>query len=257
MDLGLEGRKAIITGGTRGIGHTIARTLLDEGVDVAICARSGTAVAEAIDELSTHAGGATVTGAAVDVGDRVAYRAWLEAAADELGGVDIFIGNVAYTPDADEDTRWQAAFDIDLGHCVVGCRTLLPHLAQSDAGAVVLISSVAAVMAELPEGEGPYGAMKAALVSYAAQLAHRAAQTGTRVNTVLPGPTVFEGGVWDQIRRDDPDTFAAAEAMTALGRLATPEEIARVVVFLAGPAASYVTGANWRVDGGILKHANF
>ncbi len=257
MDLRLKGRKAIITGGTRGIGFAIARTFLDEGVDVAICARSSTAVAEAIDVLSADAGGANVTGAAVDVGDRGAYQAWLEATADELGGIDIFVGNVAYTPDADEDTRWKAAFDVDLGHCIVGCRTLLPRLAESDAGAVVLISSVAAVMAELPEGEGPYGAMKAALVSYAAQFAHRAAPTGTRVNTVLPGPTVFDGGVWDQIRTDDPDNYAAAESMPALGRLATPEEIARVVVFLASPAASYVTGANWRVDGGILKQANF
>lgn len=257
MDLGLEGRKAIITGGTRGIGFSIARALMDEGVDVAICARSSTAVAQAIDVLSAHSHGATVAGAAVDVGDRVAYPAWLQATADELGGVDIFVGNVAYTPDADEDTRWNAAFDIDLGHCIVGCRTLLPHLAESDAGAVVMISSVAAVMAELPEGEGPYGAMKAALVSYAAQLAQRVAPTGTRVNTVLPGPTVFDGGVWDQIRRDDPESYAMAESMPALGRLATPEEIAGVVAFLASPAASYVTGANWRVDGGILKQANF
>ncbi len=257
MDLGLEGRSAIITGGTRGIGLAVARAFLDEGVNVAVCARSRTGVDEAVGRLSSHDGEATVIGGAVDVGDVTAYQQWLEASADELGGVDIFVGNVAFTPDADEDALWQAAFNIDLGHCVVGCRTLLPRLAQSDAGSIVLISSVAAVMAELPESEGPYGAMKAALVSYGAQLAQRVAAAGTRVNTIVPGPTVFDGGIWDQIRRDDPDTYSMAESMPALGRLATPEEIANVVVFLASPLASYVTGANWRVDGGTLKQANF
>jgi 3-oxoacyl-[acyl-carrier protein] reductase len=83
------------------------------------------------------------------------------------------------------------------------------------------------------------------------------APDGTRVNTVSPGPTLFPGGSWDQVRAADPETFAFAESLPALGRMATAEEIARVVVFLAAPAASFVTGSNWRVDGGTLKHANF
>lgn len=257
MNLGLEGKKAIITGATRGIGFSIAETLRAEGASVAICARGSSGVEQATTQLAMVDGPGAVVGGAVDVADDSAYTEWLLQAAEELGGVDIFIGNAAYTPDADEDTRWQAAFDVDLRHCVVGSRVLLPHLSASGAGAIVLISSVASVMAEIPEEEGPYGAMKAAMVSFAAQLAQRAGADQVRVNSVIPGPTVFPGGIWDEIRKEDPETFAWAETLPVLGRLASPEEVARVVTFLASPAASFVTGANWRVDGGTLKHANF
>jgi len=257
MNLDLDGKKAIITGGTRGIGLAIAKQFLAEGASVAICARSSDGVANAVQELEASDGSGSVVGGAVDVADTEAYTEWLRDAAEQLGGVDIFIGNAAYTPEADEDALWRAAFDVDLGHCVVGARELQPALSASDAGAVVFVSSVASVMSEIPETEGPYGAMKAAMVSHAAQLAQRMAADGTRVNTVVPGPVLFEGGVWDQIRAEDPDTFAWAETLPARGRLGTPEEIANVVTFLASPAASFVTGANWRVDGGTLKHANF
>jgi NAD(P)-dependent dehydrogenase (short-subunit alcohol dehydrogenase family) len=257
MDLGLQGTTAIITGGSRGIGLAVARLLVTEGASVGICARGGGGVESALSELRELIPGGTVTGAAVDVSDEVAYSSWLERAADELGGVDIFIGNAAFTPDDDEDARWSAAQDVDLRHCVTGCRTLATRLIASEIGSIVLMASTASVMAELPESERAYGAQKAALVSFASQLAHSMAPDGVRVNTVSPGPTVFPGGVWDAVRRDDPDTFASVETLPALGRMATAEEIARVVVFLASPAASYATGSNWRVDGGTLKHANF
>jgi NAD(P)-dependent dehydrogenase (short-subunit alcohol dehydrogenase family) len=257
MDLGLQGTSAIITGASRGIGLAVARLLVAEGASVAICARSRGGVESAVGELRSLASGCTVTGAAVDVGDAVAYSTWLEQAADELDGVDIFIGNAAFTPDGDDDARWSAAQDIDLRHCVTGCNTLAVRLSASAVGSIVLMASTASVMAELPESERAYGAQKAALVSYGAQLAHQLAPDGVRVNTVSPGPTVFPGGVWDEVRRDDPDTFAFVETLPALGRMAAAEEIARVVVFVASPAASYVTGSNWRVDGGTLKHANF
>lgn len=250
MDLGLDGTRAIVTGGTRGIGLATARTLIAEGASVAICARSADGVAASVDEL-----GESAWGEAVDVADADAYAAWISRAIDHLGGLDIFVGNVAFTPDADEETRWRAAYDIDLMHCVRGCNASLPALGESGRGAIVLVSSVSGVMSELPPEELAYGAMKAALVSYGAQLAQSAASHGVRVNTVSPGPVFFDGGVWDEIRRADPDLYEHALGLPALGRMAEPDEIARTIVFLASPASSFTTGANVRVDGGTLKTA--
>jgi|LWDU01.1.fsa_nt_gi NAD(P)-dependent dehydrogenase (short-subunit alcohol dehydrogenase family) len=248
MDLGIADRRAIVTGGSRGIGLAIARVLVDEGASVAICARGADGVAAAVQDLGERA-----WGTAVDVADTDAYTAWLDAAVDHLGGLDIFVGNVAYTPDADEETRWKAAFDVDMMHCVRGCRTVMPALAASGSGAIVLVSSVSAILADTPPDGAPYGAMKAALVTFASQLAQQAGADGVRVNAVSPGPILFDGGTWDQVRKSEPEVFAHVEGLAALGRMGGPEEVARTVAFLASPASSYTTGANVRVDGGIVK----
>lgn len=105
--------------------------------------------------------------------------------------------------------------------------------------------------------EREYGAMKAALIAYASQLAHRLASSGVRSNIVSPGPIEFPGGFWEMVKEKNPDLHARAAALSALRRHGTPEEVANAVVFLASPLASYITGSNLRIDGGALKHTNF
>jgi len=248
MDLGLTGKRAIVTGGTRGIGRAIAQLLIEEGATVSICARSADSVATAIAELGPNA-----SGDAVDVSDRNAYVDWINRTVEQHGGLDIFIGNVALMGGGDAEELWRTSFEVDLMHCVRGCTAALPALADSDAGAIVLISSVSSVMTQLSDEERAYGSLKAALTSFGGQLAQAVADQGIRVNTVAPGPVFFPGGIWDEIQQSDPATHEHVRQLTALGRLATPEEIARTVVFLASPASSYTTGATFRVDGGIVK----
>ncbi len=252
MDLGLAGKRAIVTGATRGIGLAIARQLVAEGASVAICSRSQEAVDAAVTEL-----GSSAWGEACDVGQDESYRAWLTRAIDRLGGLDVFVGNVALSPGGDTEAQWRAAFEIDLMHCVRGAGQVMPALSDSGAGSIVFVSSTSNVMTQIPPEEAAYGAMKAAMVSLTGQLAEAGGPEGVRVNCVSPGPVYFEGGIWDEIKAEDPDMFGFVEGLPALGRMGTPEEIARTVAFLASPAASFTTGANVRVDGGIVKTANF
>jgi NAD(P)-dependent dehydrogenase (short-subunit alcohol dehydrogenase family) len=255
VDLGLSGKKAVVTGGSRGIGLAIARELAREGVDVAICARGAEAVSAATEELREL--GVDALGAAVDVSDREAYVAWIDSAAASLGGLDIFVANASALALEIGEGAWRKSYDVDLMHTVRGCEAARPHLQASVGGAIVIVSSVSAVMAALPPTQRAYGPLKAALVAYGAQLAQELAPSGIRVNVVSPGAVLFPGGLWDGVRRTDPDGYARVVATSALGRLGAPEEIARAAVFLASPAASFVTGANLRVDGGALKHADF
>ncbi|MFQ5346782.1 MAG: SDR family NAD(P)-dependent oxidoreductase [Rhodothalassiaceae bacterium] len=253
MDLGLRGKRAIVTGATRGIGRAISDLLAAEGADIAFCARKEAAVKERVKELAGR--GVRAFGAAVDVGDGPAYKAWLEAAARELGGVDLFIANASAGAGAEGEAAWEANFRVDLMHSVRGCETLLPHLARSDGGAVVFITTIAAV--ETFFAPTAYGALKAALITYGKQLGQALAGHGIRVNMVSPGPVLFPGGDWDRVRHERPEVFAEVEGQCALGRMATPEEVARAVVFLASPAAGAITGSNLVIDAGFTKRVQF
>jgi NAD(P)-dependent dehydrogenase (short-subunit alcohol dehydrogenase family) len=152
---------------------------------------------------------------------------------------------------------WRETFETDLLQHVRLAEQAVPYLLKGSQPALVFISSIAGVLTQLPPGEEAYGAMKAALVNYAGQLSARYGRKGMRVNTVSPGPIFFEGGVWDQIRRRQPAIFESAARLSVLERHGTAEEVARAVAFLASPAAGYIAGANLRVDGGMVKTANF
>jgi NAD(P)-dependent dehydrogenase (short-subunit alcohol dehydrogenase family) len=252
MDLGLSGKKALVTASSRGIGLSIARTFADDGCDVGICARSEGGLEAAKKDLEQR--GVRVFAKAVDVSDGSALRGFVAEAADALGGLDIFVSNASAGGGMGEQA-WQATFDIDVMSAARGVEAALPHLTRSDAGSVVFISSTAAL--EYLGVPQPYNAMKAALIAHAGDLAQALAKQGVRVNVVSPGPIYFEGGNWQMIQQAMPAVYQGALAQCAIGRMGTPEEVARAVVFLASPAASLITGANLVCDGGFTKGHHF
>ena len=253
MDLQLTGKKALVTGSTRGIGLAIAERLALEGADVAICARSGDAVKDAVKALESKGGKAW--GRSVDVKDPAALRSWVESAAAALGGVDILVANASALSFGLSIEAFQSAFDVDLIHTVTAVEAVMPHLERSRAGSIVAIGSIGGVEdSELNAyTEVSYGAIKAALHFYIKSLARTVAPKGIRANVVSPGSTFFDGGAWDRIKSEQPEHFRNAVAMIPMGRMARPEEIANVVAFVASPAASYVSGANLVVDGSFTR----
>lgn len=248
MDLQLAGRRALVTGGSRGIGRAVVEALLAEGAHVAFCARDGAGVEKAVGELSEI--GPEVRGTAVDVADGEALAAWVERAAGELGGLDAVVANVSALAIPDTEDNWRAGFDTDLMGTVRLVTAALPWLTASDAGSIVTISSVSG--REIDFAAGPYGVMKGALVHYTQGLAYQLAGR-VRANTVSPGNVYFPGGVWENIEANDPDLFGHALGLNPTGRMARPEEIARAVTFLASPAATFVSGTNLVVDGALTR----
>jgi 3-oxoacyl-[acyl-carrier protein] reductase len=253
MDLGLKGRKAAITGGTRGIGRAIAELLASEGCDVAICARSADTIQPCLEAL--RAKGVSATGGAADVRDGQAMADWAAAAADTLGGLDILVANASGFGVTLDDAGWREGFDVDIMGTFHTVEAVMPALEKSEAGAIVAISSVAAL--EYLGGVRPYNAVKAALITYISNLANDLAAKGIRANTVSPGTIYFEGGVWHQRELAAPEAFNGALARNPMGRMGTPEEVANAAVFLASPAASFVTGTNLIVDGAFTQRVQF
>ncbi len=255
MELGLKGKRAIVTGGSRGIGLAIAKQLAEEGADISICARSEATVKEAVAKLEAH--GVRAFGAAVDVADAAAYRRWLASAVEELGGLDIFVANVALPSSEGGDAAWYTSFEVDLMHAVRGLEAVEEALAAGDAGSAVLIATASVNLNEVAPGGESYGALKAAMISFMSQKAQQLGPRGVRVNSVSPGPIYFSGGFWQEVEATDPETFAAVSQQPALQRMGTDVEVARLVTFLASPAAGYITGANVRIDGGAVKAVNY
>jgi NAD(P)-dependent dehydrogenase (short-subunit alcohol dehydrogenase family) len=226
---------------------------LAEGAHVAICARTSDQVDATVAELG-KAGG-RIIGQALDVSDAAALTGWVAASAAELGGIDIVVPNVSALAVANDVAAWQAGFQTDLMGAVHMVNAAMPFLEASDAGSIVVISSVSG--REVDFAAGPYGAFKAALIHYAQGLAFQLAPKGIRANSVSPGNTYFAGGVWAQIETGNPKLFADALALNPTGRMGTPQEVARAVVFLASPVASFITGTNLVVDGALTRGVQF
>ncbi|WP_144182883.1 SDR family NAD(P)-dependent oxidoreductase [Elioraea rosea] len=249
MDLGLKGLRAIVTGGTKGIGRRCADLFAEEGAHVSVCARNAGEIEDTVAAL--RAKGVTAFGQAVDVSDKAALEDWVAASAKALGGIDIVVANVSALAVADDEEAWRKGFDTDMMHTVRVVSAAMPHLEASKAASITVISSVSGREIDFT---GPaYGAFKAALVHYAQGLAFRLAGKGIRANAVSPGNTYFDGGIWQWIETNNPALFKEALALNPTGRMAKPEEIARGVVFLASPASSFTTGTNLVIDGALTK----
>jgi 3-oxoacyl-[acyl-carrier protein] reductase len=245
MDLGLEGKVCLVTGSTGGIGLETAKLLVAEGARVATCARSG---APGIGEAA-HVG--------ADLSDPAAPAQVVADVAGSLGGLDVLVNNVGFAIHATfedvADADWDAMWNLNVMSYVRAIRAALPHL-RTSRGAIVNVSSTAG---KRPSGGMPhYSVTKAAVLSLSRLVADLYAADGIRCNAVTPGPTATEawlgeGGLADQ-QGEREQVLAKVGAGRPLGRLAEPEEIAAVVVFLCSDRASYVTGAAWSADGGTV-----
>ncbi|HET7865819.1 MAG TPA: SDR family oxidoreductase [Burkholderiaceae bacterium] len=243
MNLQLAGLQAVVTGGSAGIGAAIVRTLSAEGCHVAFCARDPGRIDALLRSVESLPG--VVTAHALDITQTASFQAWLTS----LDRFDIFVANVSAL-----SGDWTAAMDTDIRATVDTSEAALPFLQRSPHGALTYIGSKAGALAA--PNSSAYGAAKAAMAHYMKSLALRLLP-GVRVNTVSPGDTLCEGGLWDRVRAQEPGTYEKVLQRNPMQRLATPEEVARVVAFVSSPAASFVAGANWYVDGGSVNHVQF
>jgi 3-oxoacyl-[acyl-carrier protein] reductase len=250
VDLGLQGRRVLVTGASRGIGRVLAGVFAAEGCSLALCARGAEALAEARDDLS--AAGTRVVAETVDVADPAAVRAFVASAAEALGGLDVLVHN-ASPGSLKGEGSWVDSARGELQAFAVLAEAARSALASSGQGAIVAISSTSALDVDFPSGPNSFGAIKAALLHHASALARAYASDGIRVNTVSPGPIEVAGGAWDQVRQGRPEVYETVRGKVPLGRLGDPAEVADAVVFLASPRSAFTTGTNLVVDGGLLS----
>jgi 3-oxoacyl-[acyl-carrier protein] reductase len=253
MDLGLKGLKAIVTGGSKGIGLKVVELLAAEGCDVGFCAR-GKAGVEAVAKRLEGAPGRVVGGVA-DVTESQGFRAWVTQTAQDLGGLDILVANASALGPAAKEEDWREGLEIDVLGTVRAVEAAMPFLEKSEHPSIVGLASAGAI--NTVGNTRAYGALKAAMINYLSQLATNLGPKGIRANTVSPGAIFFEGGIWDKRKKEQPEMYEKAIARSPFKRFGRPEEVANAVVFLASPAASYISGTNLMVDGSATTRVQF
>jgi 3-oxoacyl-[acyl-carrier protein] reductase len=245
MDLQLDGKVALITGASRGIGRAIALALAAERCDVALVARGEEQLREAAAEVSARgARGEPIIG---DITKGQDVERSVEQTVATFGRLDILVNNAGGSF-PDDDAGWRDAFSANIEAAVRASRAAVPYMRQQGGGAIVHIASI---WGREAGGGLPYNAMKAAMISHAKNSALALAKDNIRVNSVAPGSVRHPGGSWDRRAVEDPEGMARfVKDNIAMGRFGTAEEIANVVAFLCSPRASWITGACINVDGG-------
>ncbi len=248
MKLGLKGKGAIVTGGSRGIGRATALAFADEGSHVGICARGAESLRATEAELRQR--GVKVYAQTCDVAQADELEAFLDASRAALGRVDVLVNNASGFGVTDDERGWWAGFQVDIMATVRGVWRVVPWMQEVGGGSIIHIASTSGLEAGSPPA---YAAAKAALISHSKTLAINLAPSRIRVNCVAPGSIEFPGGLWETIRRTNPERYEAIRASIPSGRLGTAEEVANAVIFLASEAASWITGVTLSVDGGQHK----
>lgn len=248
MDYDLKGKKAIITGATRGIGRAIAELFVRNGVDLAIAARNAEDIEETSRTLQAMHGNVYVQ--SLDVADESALQSWVHSANDALGGIDIVVANPSAFGIGNSAADWQQGFDVDLMGTVRCVEAAIPFLQVAAArhrdAAIITMSSV---LGSIVDADTAYGAYKAAIINYTKGLARRLASDGIRANSISPGTIYCENGFWGNVQQNMPEMYDTFLKRNPMGRMGTPQEVANTAAFLASPAASFVSGTNLVVDG--------
>lgn len=256
MDLKFAGKRAVIIGGTRGIGRATVETLANNGAQVAFCARNSQQIEDMAKQLQEKS--INVFARTVDVADGSALKSWIVDAGQILGGIDVLIHNPSAFAMGNTEEDWMHGFQVDMLGAVRSVEAANPFLEKAalktgDASIVILSSAAAAET----DYEYAYGAIKSALIHFTKGVARRLASKHIRANSVSPGTVFFSDGFWDKMKRDAPDIYESYLKRNPMGRMATPQEIANVITFLASSSASFVTGANIIVDGAFTNRVNF
>jgi 3-oxoacyl-[acyl-carrier protein] reductase len=254
MDLGIAGKKALVTGGTRGIGRATVELLVAEGASVAFCARNQEAVDELAKDLTSK--GATVFARAIDVSNAEQLKGFITEAAAALGGLDILVSNVTGGSLKGAE-QWQQSLDLDLMPLVHAIDVATPIMEAQGGGSIIAMSSTFGFDNVWPSSPNSYGAFKAAIIRHASAAAHALASKGIRVNTVSPGPVYFEDGDWGKIKAGRPEVYDKVLGSIPLGRMGDPKEVAAVIVSLASPVMGYCVGTNVVCDGGMTVRTQY
>ncbi len=245
MQIDFKGKKAIVCGGSRGIGRAIALGFARAGGDVSICARDPKALEQTRAELAAL--GVKAHAASADLAKGDAVRGYVRDAMSALGGVDFLVNNASAFGSSDDDKGWTSNLAVDMLSIVHATQEALPALKKAQ-GSVVNISSISAL--HPAARQPPYGAIKAAVIHYTVTQAAMYAKDRVRVNCIAPGSIEFPGGVWDRRKTDNPALYNATLNSIPFGRMGHAEEVANVALFLASPYASWVTGQSIAVAGG-------
>jgi 3-oxoacyl-[acyl-carrier protein] reductase len=246
MNVDLIGRRVVVAGASCGIGRSIALAMAEAGAAVSICARGAEALEATRANISAF--GHPTHAAACDLSDLAAIEAYIAAAAEALGGIDVLVNNATGHGGSGTEESWAASVNVDMMAVVRASRAAQPFLTRECGANIINIASGSGLN---PSPRSPaYGAAKAAVIHYTRTQAATLAASGIRVNCIAPGSIEFPGGVWDRRKTENPTLYNATLANCPMGRMGKAEEVADVAVFLASPRASWITAQVISVNGG-------